>query len=481
MNRTHAPQTTLLPWLLGLILAVGTAAVWGMFVVWPSTVWQLTQFTRGPSTSLHITVAGDILLQTTDARGFDTTYRTLDQQPAAAPTSKAFYQLGIHNAALADPEGEKTSSDEFGDYILSLPADGMKRYWYLISDGQSPDGSYFVGYDARTKNIIGYLGKRGHRDDVPPADERFVLNWRTHYMGSFATYEHIALNTEPASTDEPSVTYFVSQGKLWRVDLDDQTVALVDLPGPARSVATQGQPTTANDSSPRRLISVRLPDQILVLDLQGQVVRRVPLPPATRGRMVTLFLPLDGGAIITATDYRQTSNPTDIYRFGPDTDASPPKHLTYAPPTVDPVIIGQSETLLPLAIPEPALWAFDMFYAQPQQAMELGKAASYGEGLALGLRERLVPMLLTLGVALVLAAWCYRRQRRLGEPGALAWAALVLALGPPGFAGYWLHRRWPPQVKCMHCSQSVPRRGAQCGSCASPFEPHPASGVEIFA
>lgn len=481
MIRLRSRKITLLNWLLGAVLAVGTAAVWGFVVTWPSIVWQLTQFTRGPSTSLYITIAGDILLETTDARGFETTYRTLDLQPAPAPAAKAFHRLGIHNAALADPDGETTSSDKFGRYILGLAADGMKRYWYLMSDGQEPDGSYFVGYDSRSRSLIGYLGTRGYRDDVPPADERFYLNWRSHYMGSFTTYQHTAMNTEPSSNDEPSVLFLVSQGKVLRVDLDEQTVADVDLPGPARAVGTQGEPTSANDSSPERRISVRLPDQLLVLDLQGHILRRLPLPPATRGRMVTLFLTVDGGAILTATNYRSRGQATDIYQFGPDADANPSRHLSYSPPTSAPVIIGQDEVALPLAIPVPALWAIGVFYAQPQAAMQEGNAASYAEGLAQGLDKQFLPLLLTFGVALSLSAWCYRRQRKLGEPGALAWAALVLALGPPGYVGYLLHRRWPPRMKCAQFSQRVPLPAEKCDACATPFEPVRPSGVEIFA
>jgi hypothetical protein len=118
-------------------------------------------------------------------------------------------------------------------------------------------------------------------------------------------------------------------------------------------------------------------------------------------------------------------------------------------------------------MPAPWVWAFTLLNQDAGQTIR---------SIDWWLPAALVGML-----SAVFAVIAYRRQRALAGAGAWIWAALVFVLGPPGFVGYFVHRRWPARTPCEHCGAIVPRGRSTCRACAAEFPPPALHGIEIFA
>jgi hypothetical protein len=83
-------------------------------------------------------------------------------------------------------------------------------------------------------------------------------------------------------------------------------------------------------------------------------------------------------------------------------------------------------------------------------------------------------------ISIPLAMMCYRHHRRYGRVAAVAWSVYVLMTGVPGAIGYWLHRRWPPAVRCPRCELPSPCDREECLYCAAEFPLPTANGTEIL-
>jgi hypothetical protein len=84
-------------------------------------------------------------------------------------------------------------------------------------------------------------------------------------------------------------------------------------------------------------------------------------------------------------------------------------------------------------------------------------------------------------MSIVLAALCYRRQRKYRLPWTPVWTIFVLLFGLPAYFGYLAHRVWPGRLPCPHCGKLAPRDRSACFACGREF-PEPAlKGTEVFA
>jgi hypothetical protein len=147
--------------LLATALAVGTAIAWGVFVGWSHDV--LRGFWRSDLVQQHVVVrAGGIPLIET-RRGVDyveRSYRSLEGEPVAVDRRN----LWLSGARLPAPP----RSDElwirpgWARRIIAFhDAEEPPAYWYFLHDGRRRGHGYFVGYDSKTKLLLGYIGRSG--------------------------------------------------------------------------------------------------------------------------------------------------------------------------------------------------------------------------------------------------------------------------------------------------------------------------------
>jgi hypothetical protein len=83
-------------------------------------------------------------------------------------------------------------------------------------------------------------------------------------------------------------------------------------------------------------------------------------------------------------------------------------------------------------------------------------------------------------ISIPLASMCYCHHRRYGRVMAAAWSVYVLVMGVPGAIGYWLHRRWPPSIRCPRCELPSPCDREECLHCGAAFSLPAANGTEIL-
>jgi hypothetical protein len=131
-------------------------------------------------------------------------------------------------------------------------------------------------------------------------------------------------------------------------------------------------------------------------------------------------------------------------------------------------------------VPTPLAWLV-LAGVYPVDRMQSGYVETYGEGLA-EFMALCWPVLLVLLVVCGVFAWlAFRRQRRLRQPSAVAWAVFVGVFGPIGYLAYRWHRPGPPVVECPTCGKRVPRNRDDCAACSAEFPAPSPLGIEVFA
>ncbi len=471
-----------MPLALGTLLALGAALVWAFLWMWPTTVLQYMLAKQSPSTYLMVTSDGQVLQSTTSLSMLDQTFRTLDGQlvEGEEPTQSSYV-----SGALYGPDMPEIQPAAWGQRIVSFGTRRLTAYWYLVAEPSTPGRSYLVGYDARTRHLIGHLSAQGFSTTVPAIDRQFQLPNRTTFYGDIATTTHWRDAAEPYSPPAgPVLLYLVSAGKLLKVNLDRQTIEPVNLPGSAISIGMIALPppkdSAKRDDTPRALV-VRLVDELLVIDDQGQTLRRIPIPAAARDLTVSLYLTPTDRVVLTASHWLNSAEGTTIYWL----DGQPAQlaqERTWSSPTQPGTpASGLGNFLLGMSAPAPLLWGLTTLAILPNSKLSEGKANDYASAFADSLAETGSILLCVMAVSLVLAVLCARRQARLHGSQTWGWVALVLLLGPAGYLAYRLQRPWPLCVPCPRCRQRVPRKLANCTLCAVSFEPPAVLGVEIFA
>ena len=101
------------------------------------------------------------------------TFRDLEGKPATlAPGADSWY--GYQSVTL--PPHLSHALDDF-DWVHRIRSFGDGRdpatFWYFVSDGRSEGGAYFVGYDSKSKTLVGYIGTAGFSTQIVPEEQLF--------------------------------------------------------------------------------------------------------------------------------------------------------------------------------------------------------------------------------------------------------------------------------------------------------------------
>ncbi len=475
MHHISNRRATAIAILLATILTAGLMAVWALVFMIGSIAYMM--FARNVVVDqLVFTIEGQPLLQSYDAAGayYDSyyVYRTLDGQKIEDPDS-----VHLSKAARSEIPPPNLAGLLRDDWRWRIVGFRQSRpapvNWYLVHDEPSEPEAYFVGYQPQSKSLIGYLGSGGFRRDVPTANERFGIPIELFLNGAFVPLAGF-WGTEPRAPIRWSALYLVADQSLFQIDLSRQSVESLAMPDKVIAVGTYDELTDAPDK--QRLV-VRMPEQLQVLSMEGKPLRTIPLTEPMRDAYVSLVGTITDEVIIVARG-KDHYSPRELYWISPDGDVTRHEQVTlyHRPPENR----QAAAWFVTGVVPIPAVLLIGSFAAaatHPRGAESPDFATAYADIAAAGW----LPFLLLLLVSLVVAVLGYRRHRRITPSEALAWTIFVFLLGPPGFVGYWTHRRWPPKARCEHCGAVVPRDRGTCLACAAEFPPPVLEGIEIIA
>jgi hypothetical protein len=281
----------------------------------------------------------------------------------------------------------------------------------------------------------------------------------------------------PSSWD---VYIFGRDGNIYHADLQRRLFHVAQAePGPRSAALVTGFVDGGKRTAWR--LAARTDDAVLLLDEQGGVLNRYPIPEALRGRTVHFAETTAGEAVMYWNNPADTYLDTEIeYRICwvasdgrvRETGLTLPRH-----PARELRVLGGAMAPSPLV-----LGGFIATWQTGTVLME-GLEATYGKALGRALTEFWPSLVVAQLVATILAVLCYRRQERYGasRPERIVWPLFVLAMGLPGWVGYRFSRSWPVLESCPSCAVSVPRDREECARCEADFPGPVLRGTEVFA
>ncbi len=357
--------------------------------------------------------------------------------------------------------------------------------WYLLCDGRRHGWAYFVAYDRREYQRLGYLGTAGFRAGGLPPEERFPFNGSDRgiflqVLNAVSAARWLPIDNPaklPASFRSAYVYLYADNDTIYQIDLNarDVRVALAGRPIKAAGLRTRLPPVP---DAGRISLVVRTDDAVLELDEHNQLVRRFPIPEDLRHRDFA-WIETASGDIVTfrhvGYDFALRQAFCQITWF----DAA--GHPRRREETDIQLSFQGDERVLVAGMLAP-VWA-EWHLSELLSLYYVPNWASYGEVLRYRFAA-LWPTLLLVHAAAVGLAWLtYRRlvRYRASRAERVAWPVFVLILGWPGWVGFRFARSWPVLESCSACGIVVPRDRIMCAACRVDF-PLPARlGTEVFA
>ncbi|WP_254513340.1 hypothetical protein [Anatilimnocola floriformis] len=476
MSTASTPVRTLL---LAAVVAAGLSGVWFMLV---TTLISIVERSGPPTDFEQITVRADgepvILKQ--NSTGVQQQLLTLDRQPTAGNIYQILHlsHLPLPGREMVEPAGRDWSQR------LAWVSDGgsPQTYWYLIHDGE-PDGhAYGVGYSSVTRRVVGYIGKSGFTEHLPPRDDWFQFAGNAAL--AYGTTERVY--REPYWNVQPSL-YLLASGKLWDLNTRTKTVKeVLDCPeavgiGWAWQTAAKlpepkadGTQEQSSQTTPRAIM-LRTPNALIVVESKTGKSQKYPLPQQLQPLLVGGVQLADGQLLA----FRQTPAIQTVAWIDQAGKLVAEKEvvLNSSVREMKPASVAVVSSLV---APAP-VWQLCMlgFFSQvPLRAAGVDPGATaFGRAISLGWPGFVVILCISLGVA-----WAtYRRQVSYRLPGAIAWAIFVLMFGPLGYLTYRWHRTWPVLDDCPNCNHQSPRDRELCTECGVEFPPPKLTGTEVFA
>lgn len=492
MNRKVCAQSLI----LAGILAVGFTAVWGVVAFWAVQVGtQVVADIKPHMVMMNLRAGLQFLPDGTPVvfyqqPGQGRQLRDLDGNPVEEPDGvRPFLTLASLPAKAAAPSSEKEIS---WDERINSFADGRvpRGYWYFIADGRRDGSGYFVGYDSESRSCLGYLGLGGLRESPLPSEERIP------FAGAVSGPQGRLFCTQESYSNHPRLertgragrgsvsswdVYVHSRdGKLYHADLQKRAIQVAFDHSPILSAALAAGVLDAVHGMPFRP-AVRTADDVLVLDEQGRMLNRYPIPQSLRGQDINFAQASTGGAVMyanTPQDLFVSEVEYHICRL--DSDGR-----SWEATTVLPFLDSDRFLLLSagVVILSPLGLAGTVASLRTPMLLDSGLATTYSEALGRELTEFWHALTLAQLLALGLAVLCYRRQVRYGASLAdrIIWPLFVLILGLPGWIGYRFGRSWPVLEACPDCGVIVPRDREDCLHCTNDFPRPSLKGTEVFA
>jgi hypothetical protein len=494
--------------LLAIILAIGAGAAWGLGIAWllVLTVDNLLPVDDRAGSTQYIAVYDGAPVIQTRRYGYQTgnpqdveddSYRTLAGESIDAKPGKAHDIYGP--SFIRGPGYRKVRFNAlmWSNRVERL-ANGVDEQWFFINDGK-PDGrGYLVGYNVKLNVKIGYLGRAGFSRDEPPVAEQFPVDGR-----ALVGYGHKAIHSLPCRTGQeededaeshhyPNGLFLQASDGLVRINLKDRT-ATTFWSGPGLIwVEKTSDVKRAKKESRAKLaysdrILLRTLDRLILLDVDGKVIRDFPLPAEFRDAGFSWYPLLDDAALVvideTSLNNSLVPGIKELYWLDPSGKVVRQQEVDLRdPPSKYEALNKVVDTFrVSLALASPGTLATAILTYPWTFGHENLESLPYSAALIKAFHNFRWELLIMSLTSIVLATLCYRRQRKYGLPWTPVWTVFVLLFGLPAYFAYLAHRVWPARLACPHCAQLAPRDRPACIRCGHDF-PQPAmKGTEVFA
>lgn len=483
-------NTLVQPLILAVMLAFGFAVVWGLLGMWAVEAVEF-MFAAIDVEDPYFLADGTPCISHRGALQYQIgRYTDLQGNPMTLAEDQDTWPGTLLAAKLPEPAHRGNISWQERIYPLGDGRSPTTR-WYFVSDGRPAGTAYFVVYDSETKTRIGYLGLAGFRSTPLPEEELIPFGGsgprreqKPHVLGIHNAQPGIRHPRAPHGFVSPGDIYVIGLGgKLYHADLRSRTMELVMDNPHLRSANLLPDVHQSNQTKRGALfrLAVRTEDTLLVADEHGHVLRRYPIPQASRGHDLTVMETSVGEAVMCRKLYAKEATANAKFEHEICWVAPDGRHRETRIALRSGMLV-MSPTQMGIAFPSPLLLGGGIAFSLAPDEMQ-AQSMTYPQALAEELRQFWRALAIAELFAAGLALLCYRRQVRYGvsRTERIVWPLFVLLFGLPGWIGYRFGRSWPVLETCPDCGVTVPRDRESCLRCTNDF-PRPAlKGTEVFA
>jgi hypothetical protein len=367
--------------------------------------------------------------------------------------------------------------------------------WVLMRDDNKPGKAWFVGHQPRSKQLVGFIGRKGLRSSLPPEDEQFdvgdrTFDWsRTLYTGTgymnvgSLGYSGITQSTNSGRI-QPWMIYLADGGVVREIDLRTREVRSLGDFGDLISMGTaEFTPLGIENPEKQTLdqrLAIRSRDRVVIFNTFDSTKFEFKIPETLRAEQFGVSTVGDDQLLLHLTrgewERGRVVELLWINGEGVAQDQQTVQLVSYNSQD------KPSDAVLP-AVLAPSLlpWLLGMFVVAPLSMLQSYQATTYTAAIAEIWHYTWMGLAVVGALSVVLTIVVYRWQQKYSRPHTFTWTAFVFLTTLPGFFAYWaLHRR-EPLATCPHCKQEVPRNREACASCSESFPEPKLLGTEVFA
>ncbi len=487
-----------------LIVAIGIALVWGMLAGWGcSTVEEILWPRNNVHENIAITNEGTPLIGSMTLlphrRIYDPrTYRTFDGQPVTVPRGEFLVESSL--PAPTKPPGLWHGPVEWRNRIAGISDLGQPPIgWYLIRDNQPSGQAYLVGYDQKSNQLVGYIGRKGFCSSLPAREERFEhdnkpYGWvqgsacSTGYLQHGSVAPQYDWNSANFDRYFPKWMLFLIDGdKLQEVDLRTHKVRTLYQSPNLVGVSFLRTNETAEEDGKKmaktvRRLMLRLTDRVVILDRSTSDEQEYLLSESMLMQAPSVYALDDGQLLLTSQSYgrgNEGHNLANLVWYSSDGQISQEKEVSL-------MKRGQSTSkharaaMAGMVAPIPLAWMAGGGIGTLVM-MQQNDVPDYSEELRKAIAEMWPGMIVVLLIGLIAAGIALRLHRKYHRPQTGVWCVFVFLLGPAGLVAYWLGHRRAVLQSCASCGKTVPRDRDGCAACGEAFAPPALVGTEVFA
>jgi hypothetical protein len=367
--------------------------------------------------------------------------------------------------------------------------------WVLMRDDKRPGKAWFIGHQPRSKQFVGYIGRKGLRSSLPPEDEKFNVGNQSFDYSSRAIATTGYAN--PGTLGYGSIQQWTDSGRIqpWMIYLaDGGVVREIDLR--TREVRSLGEfgdlismgiaeftPLGVENPEKQTLdqrLAIRSRDRVVIFNTFDSTRFEFKIPEALRAEQFRVSMVGDDQLLLHLNRGQWERGAVVellwINREGEAQDQQTVQLVRYTN-QMRPIDAVMPAALAPSLLP----WLVGMLAVAPLLMLQEHDAIAYTAAIAEIWQFTWMGLAVVVALSVILSIVVYRWQQKYSRPHTFTWTAFVFLTTLPGFFAYWALHRCEPLAACPHCKHEVPRNREACASCSETFPEPKLLGTEVFA